>query len=55
MDFADRVTTADLQQNAIVLATFAWQAAMRGPEDSAAAPRHSLIRGTRCRDFTCSP
>lgn len=29
MDFADRVTTADLQQNAIVLATFAWQAAMR--------------------------
>ncbi|HEU5219625.1 MAG TPA: M28 family peptidase [Gemmatimonadales bacterium] len=29
MDFADRVLTADLQQNAIVLATFAWQAAMR--------------------------
>ena len=29
MDFADRVSTADLQENAIVLATFAWQAAMR--------------------------
>ena len=29
MDFADRVLTADLQQNAIVLATFAWHAAMR--------------------------
>jgi carboxypeptidase Q len=29
MDFADRVKTAELQQNAIVLATFAWQAAMR--------------------------
>jgi len=29
MDFADRVTTSDLQQNAIVLATFAWHAAMR--------------------------
>jgi hypothetical protein len=29
MDFADRVATADLQQNAIVLALFAWQAAMR--------------------------
>ncbi|HEV8598792.1 MAG TPA: M20/M25/M40 family metallo-hydrolase [Gemmatimonadales bacterium] len=29
MDFADRVKTEDLQQNAIVLASFAWQAAMR--------------------------
>ncbi len=29
MDFADRVRTEDLQQNAIVLAVFAWQAAMR--------------------------
>jgi len=29
MDFADRVSTTDLQENAIVLATFAWQAAMR--------------------------
>jgi carboxypeptidase Q len=29
MDFADRVKTEDLKQNAIVLATFAWQAAMR--------------------------
>lgn len=29
MDFADRVLTPDLQQNAIVLATFAWHAAMR--------------------------
>lgn len=29
MDFADRVSTADLQENAIVLAAFAWQAAMR--------------------------
>ena len=29
MDFADRVLTADLQQNAIVLAMFAWHAAMR--------------------------
>jgi hypothetical protein len=30
MDFADRVKTEDLKQNAIVLATFAWQAATRG-------------------------
>jgi len=29
MDFADRVKTSELQQNAIVLATFAWHAAMR--------------------------
>jgi hypothetical protein len=29
MDFADRVKADDLKQNAIVLATFAWQAAMR--------------------------
>jgi len=29
MDFADRVLTADLQQNAIVLASFAWMAATR--------------------------
>ena len=29
MDFADRVKTEDLKQNAIVLASFAWQAAMR--------------------------
>jgi len=29
MDFADRVKLEDLQQNAIVLASFAWQAAMR--------------------------
>ena len=29
MDFAERVRVEDLKQNAIVLATFAWQAAMR--------------------------
>lgn len=29
MDFADRVKSEDLKQNAIVLAVFAWQAAMR--------------------------
>jgi carboxypeptidase Q len=29
MDFADRVKSEDLKQNAIVLASFAWQAAMR--------------------------
>ncbi len=29
MDFADRVLTEDLQQNAIVLAVFAWHAAIR--------------------------
>ena len=28
-DFADRVSVQDLKQNAIVLATFAWLAAMR--------------------------
>jgi carboxypeptidase Q len=38
MDFADRVKTEDLKQNAIVLATFAWQAAMRR-EKIPAGPR----------------
>ena len=30
MDFPERVSSADLKQNAIVLAAFAWHAAMRG-------------------------
>ena len=38
MDFADRVTTADLQQNAIVLASFAWQAAQRDQKIPRVAP-----------------
>jgi carboxypeptidase Q len=38
MDFADRVKTEDLKQNAIVLASFAWHAAMRN-EKIPTAPR----------------
>jgi carboxypeptidase Q len=38
MDFADRVTTADLQQNAIVLASFAWMAAQRDQKIPRVAP-----------------
>jgi carboxypeptidase Q len=40
MDFADRVLTADLQQNAIVLALFAWQAAMR--DQRIPRPSHAI-------------
>jgi Zn-dependent M28 family amino/carboxypeptidase len=38
MDFADRVLTADLQQNAIVLASFAWMAAQRDQKIPRVAP-----------------
>lgn len=38
MDFADRVSTSDLQQNAIVLASFAWLAATRDQKIPRAAP-----------------
>ena len=38
MDFADRVLTADLQQNAIVMASFAWMAAQRDQKIPRVAP-----------------
>jgi carboxypeptidase Q len=38
MDFADRVLTADLKQNAIVLASFAWMAATRDQKIPRVAP-----------------
>jgi carboxypeptidase Q len=38
MDFADRVLTKDLQQNAVVLASFAWMAAQRDQKIPRVAP-----------------